>query len=144
MSFFKKTVNNEIKKMERGESIISRKDDDAARAADVIKQLSGADKQTNKKLIDNFGTLNMNNVEYYVTGNSRSTYSYDIYNEDGGFVDINNSNFSGYHGYAIHNESSDTTQETTTIKAVTIKNTNISGGTISKNAEYKVVNRIGK
>ena len=54
MSLFKKTVNNEIKKMERGESIISRKDDDAARAADVIKQLSGADRQTNKKLIDNF------------------------------------------------------------------------------------------
>lgn len=76
-----------------------------------------------RKLIDNYGILNVENCKYAIENSSSSVYAYGIYNEETGTLNVNNIDISG--GYPIVNIGKDKTNEESKIFAATIKNSSI-------------------
>ncbi len=92
-----------------------------------ISYLSSVGTSSNlRKLIENYGILNIKNSKYYAYSNSKYMYVYDIYNEQSGTLNIDNINISGNGYYPIVNLGKDKIEGENTTYSAVIKNSNIS------------------
>lgn len=79
-----------------------------------------------KKIIDNYGTLNVTKSKYNVSNSSNRTYVYGIYNNETGNLNIDDINISGNLVYPIVNMGKDKVNEENTEYSAIIKNSSVS------------------
>ena len=92
--------------------------------------------QNIRKLIDNYGVLNVTECKY--NNGSNLQYAYDVYNENTGILNINNIEISGGVLYPVVNEGKDKISEENTVYSAIIKNSNILRSTSA--STYGIIN----
>lgn len=79
-----------------------------------------------KKIIDNYGILNIKDTAYYIYFNGNYVlYSYGIYNEESGILNAEGLNISGNSNYPIANKGKDIIDDDETIFSTVLKNSTI-------------------